>query len=612
MTTILIKKKDTAGAPAAGDLTNAAGGAEIAVNTATKRIYTKDSGGNVVEVGTNPTATTMNGNLTFVPDATYDIGASGATRPRNLFLSGAATLGTALTVPNGGTGLTTLATGSLSYGAGTSAFSTLAIGTAGQILTSTGTAPQWSTLSGVAVTTFSAGTTGFTPNTATSGAITLAGTLATTNGGTGLTSFTSGGVVYASSTSALATGSALTFNGNIFEVASSDSRFNVTSTGSGQTAGISIKGGAGGGSDYNFIESLNSTGTQQWYLGGNGTGNVLAFKVATAEGMRLTSTGLGIGTNSPQAKLELFSNADANFGIKIYHTSVALATQRFPQVELSHTPIAQGYQNKVFLRQQNSVTYGNYPSFAIITDAAGGGEVTRLFLDGFSGNLDLTTGGAVFTTNRGQYSQQTKFYQETSGGGAQYETTNPTVNAQYYAHVFKGTNNVPTTVEYGRFNQFGIGLGGASPSSGTGITFPATQSASSDANTLDDYEEGTFEPTLSDVSGNAATGYSVRTGFYTKIGNSVTALVNITLTNKGSMSTAIYVLGLPFSTIRGGFQGTGLAQANWSGLSGTLTGGTYGGALYLYNQGSAGQTNLTGANVTNTSQFDISVTYTLS
>jgi hypothetical protein len=56
------------------------------------------------------------------------------------------------------------------------------------------------------VTTFSAGTTGFTPSTATSGAVTLAGTLATTNGGTGLTTFTSGGAVYATSTSALTTG----------------------------------------------------------------------------------------------------------------------------------------------------------------------------------------------------------------------------------------------------------------------------------------------------------------------------------------------------------------------------------------------------------------------
>ena len=63
MTTILIKKKDTAGAPAPGDLTNAAGGAELAVNTATKRLYTKDSGGNIVEVGTNPSTidtTTVN------------------------------------------------------------------------------------------------------------------------------------------------------------------------------------------------------------------------------------------------------------------------------------------------------------------------------------------------------------------------------------------------------------------------------------------------------------------------------------------------------------------------------------------------------------------------
>jgi len=56
------------------------------------------------------------------------------------------------------------------------------------------------------VTSFSAGTTGFTPSTSTTGAITLAGTLATTNGGTGLTSFTSGGAVYATSTSVLTTG----------------------------------------------------------------------------------------------------------------------------------------------------------------------------------------------------------------------------------------------------------------------------------------------------------------------------------------------------------------------------------------------------------------------
>jgi len=59
MSIILTKKKDTSGAPSASDLTNSTGGAELAVNTADKRLYTKDSGGNIVEVGTNPSTITV-------------------------------------------------------------------------------------------------------------------------------------------------------------------------------------------------------------------------------------------------------------------------------------------------------------------------------------------------------------------------------------------------------------------------------------------------------------------------------------------------------------------------------------------------------------------------
>ena len=56
------------------------------------------------------------------------------------------------------------------------------------------------------LTSISFGSTGLTPSTATGGAVTVAGTLVTANGGTGLTSFTSGGAVYATSSSALTTG----------------------------------------------------------------------------------------------------------------------------------------------------------------------------------------------------------------------------------------------------------------------------------------------------------------------------------------------------------------------------------------------------------------------
>ena len=68
-------------------------------------------------------------------------------------------------------------------------------------------------LTGSTVASFSAGSTGFTPNSATTGAVTLGGTLATTNGGTGLTSFTANQVFYASSTSAVAQSSNLQFSG---------------------------------------------------------------------------------------------------------------------------------------------------------------------------------------------------------------------------------------------------------------------------------------------------------------------------------------------------------------------------------------------------------------
>jgi hypothetical protein len=63
-----------------------------------------------------------------------------------------------------------------------------------------------------------------------------------------------------------------------------------------------------------------------------------------------------------------------------------------------------------------------------------------------------------------------------------------------------------------------LGVGNATPStSGAGITFPASQSASTDANTLDDYEEGTWTPTLFQGS-TQITSPTLASGRYVKIG----------------------------------------------------------------------------------------------
>ena len=94
-------------------------------------------------------------------------------------------------------------------------------------------------------------------------------------------------------------------------------------------------------------------------------------------------------------------------------------------------------------------------------------------------------------------------------------------------------------------------LPGGTLTSGTGIAFPATQSASTNANTLDDYEEGTWTPSV----GGTAT-YNTQSGVYTKIGRlvEVSFAMGIALVGTGSTTT---ISGLPFAQIAAAQRSTG-------------------------------------------------------
>ena len=97
-----------------------------------------------------------------------------------------------------------------------------------------------------------------------------------------------------------------------------------------------------------------------------------------------------------------------------------------------------------------------------------------------------------------------------------------------------------------------LGVGNATPStSGAGITFPASQSASTDANTLDDYEEGTWTP---NVGGNAT--YSIQLGTYVKVGKLVTVNFDMAITTIGTGSQT-KIFGFPFTSSSSGFPRTG-------------------------------------------------------
>jgi len=92
-----------------------------------------------------------------------------------------------------------------------------------------------------------------------------------------------------------------------------------------------------------------------------------------------------------------------------------------------------------------------------------------------------------------------------------------------------------------------IALGTGTIASGIGIAFPANQSASSDANTLDDYEEGTFTLTVTPNSGSL-TSYSSY-GYYVKIGRHVTITCAFALLNAGTAAGVATFGGLPFTTL---------------------------------------------------------------
>lgn len=126
-------------------------------------------------------------------------------------------------------------------------------------------------------------------------------------------------------------------------------------------------------------------------------------------------------------------------------------------------------------------------------------------------------------------------------------------------------------------NSTGLGVG-VTPSAGkgalqlsSGINFPATQVASSDVNTLDDYKEAAFTPTIEGGTIAGIGTYSSQVGRYTKVGNLVTVQILIAWTahtGTGNLSianlpyTSSSVSGLVASATIGYVDGLALTAGN--------------------------------------------------
>jgi hypothetical protein len=147
------------------------------------------------------------------------------------------------------------------------------------------------------------------------------------------------------------------------------------------------------------------------------------------------------------------------------------------------------------------------------------------------------------------------------------------------------------------------------------IKFPATQNASANANTLDDYKEAiAFTPTI--TFGGAAVGqtYSVRSGQAVKIGNIVLAYGTVIMTAKGSSTGAAKLEGLPYTTANNAAHGAITPiGSTFTGLTAGLgfNGGAGSATMSIVVPISAGAANATDANFNNASSFYFTVIYTV-
>jgi hypothetical protein len=278
-------------------------------------------------------------------------------------------------------------------------------------------------------------------------------------------------------------------------------------------------------------------------------GTILPADLSTGRPAWDTSSNVGIGTNSPSVRLHVMSSETGYATTAAETVTKAAALFRTHSSDSTVTSFGAVGTGHGYIQRTNGSGSSQY---SLVLNPFGGGvgigtgtatpsSMLTVKASGASGIVLDTDGGDSTSSTRlfGKNATSTGciFHFDNSGNPIWCFTSGSTIGSS--------TGTTRLTI-----SPYGLALGNYdAATSGTGIKFPVAQNASSDPNTLDDYEEGTWTPSL--LNSGTAT-YGTRAGRYTKIGRLVTLFYHIDVSVVGTASGVVSITGFPFTSISTG------------------------------------------------------------
>lgn len=301
--------------------------------------------------------------------------------------------------------------------------------------------------------------------------------------------------------------------------------------------------------------------------------DTIAFSEGGTEIMRIASDGnVGIGTTSPYTKLDV----NGSTGLKVYATtgtdlnSVGSIALGDGNRSANYTGLYRGTSISGGAASI-ALTLGAYDYIGFNVSATTLGSQTERMRINASGNVGLGNtspatridifgngGGVTSTVRLGSNTNDSgtiQFFNSTAS------SVNSTISGNLEGGNAGGDIRFSTKFVSGSLTEKmrldGSGnllvgttsatSGGAKLQTVDGITFPATQVASANANTLDDYEEGTWTPSDGSVAGLS---FTVTSATYVKVGRIVHCQFQLTYPTTANTSGA-RITGLPFTPASG-------------------------------------------------------------